>query len=93
MVGTRLYFDVYSEDKIDRQIPALVKELRDRGRISPVFEPFDQGEINKHMIRVVSLEKGSLGFPTRTDTNQPLQSQMKARSLKFGIKEAAEFYL
>ena len=32
----------------------------------------------------------SLGFPTRFDTNRPVQSQKKARSLKFWIQEEEE---
>ena len=44
MVGTRLYFDVYSEDIIDRQIPGLVKELGDRGKISHVYDSIEQGK-------------------------------------------------
>ena len=43
MVGTRLYFDVYTEETIDMQIPRLVKELRDRGKIFPC-DIVDQGE-------------------------------------------------
>ena len=44
MVGTRLYFDVYSEDIIDRQIPGLVKELGVRGKISHVYDSIEQGK-------------------------------------------------
>ena len=43
MVGTRLYFDIYTEEKVDVQIPRLAKELRDRGKISP----YDIGERGK----------------------------------------------
>ena len=32
------------------------------------------------------------GFPNRFDTNQPVQSQKKARSLKSGIKEEELLY-
>ena len=35
-------------------------------------------------LRGLSSEK-SQGFPTRSDTNWPVQSQKRARSLKFGI--------
>ena len=44
MIGTRLYFDVHSEEIIDLQIPRLVKELRDRGKINPIFDTVDQGK-------------------------------------------------
>ena len=37
-------------------------------------------------------ENWYLGFPTRSDTNQPVQSQKKARSLKFRIYKEEEFY-
>ena len=32
------------------------------------------------------------GFPTSSDTNQPVQSQKKARSLRFWIKERDGLY-
>ena len=32
-------------------------------------------------------ENVSLGFPTRPDTNRPVQSQKQARTLKFWISE------
>jgi hypothetical protein len=41
LVGTRLYFDIYSEDQLDVQVPRLVKELRDRGKISPTLDQPD----------------------------------------------------
>ena len=31
-------------------------------------------------------------FPTRSDTNQPVQSQKQARSFKFWIYKVEEFY-
>ena len=34
----------------------------------------------------------SLGFPTQSDTNRPVQSQKQARSLKFQIKEEERLY-
>ena len=38
-------------------------------------------------------KKRSMGFPTRSDTNQPVQSQKKARSLKFRVyKEEGLYY-
>ena len=37
-------------------------------------------------------EKWSLGFQTRSDTNQPVQSQKKARILKFWIEVEEELY-
>lgn len=40
LVGTRLYFDVYTENLLEAQIPRLVKELRDRGKIAPAEECF-----------------------------------------------------
>ena len=30
-------------------------------------------------------ENGSMGFPTRSDTNRPVQSQKQARGIKFGL--------
>ena len=36
--------------------------------------------------------KPVLGFPTRYDTNRPVQSQKKARSSKFQIYEEEELY-
>ena len=37
-------------------------------------------------------ENQSLGFPTRSDTNQPVQSQKKVRILKFWVDVEEEFY-
>ena len=37
-------------------------------------------------------ENRSLGFPTRSDTNWPVQLQKMARSLKFWIKEEEALY-
>ena len=37
-------------------------------------------------------ENRSSGFPTRSDTNRPVQSQKQARSLKFRIKEEERLY-
>ena len=37
-------------------------------------------------------ENRSLGSPTRSDTNQPVQSQKMDRSLKFRIYEEEKFY-
>ena len=37
-------------------------------------------------------ENRSLGFPTRSDTNRPVQLQEMARSLKFWIQKEEELY-
>ena len=37
-------------------------------------------------------ENWSSGFPTRSDTNRPVQSQKQARSLKFRIQEEQDLY-
>ena len=37
-------------------------------------------------------EKRSSGFPTRSDTNRPVQSQKQARCLKFRIQEEKLHY-
>ena len=37
-------------------------------------------------------ENWSLGFPTRSDTNRPVQSHKKARSLKLCINIEEELY-
>ena len=37
-------------------------------------------------------ENQQFGFPTRSDTNQPVQSQKQARSLKFWIKVEGMYY-
>ncbi|XP_053372645.1 uncharacterized protein LOC123560565 [Mercenaria mercenaria] len=42
LVGTRLYFDIYSEDQLDVQVPRLIRELRDRGKISPSLDQPDR---------------------------------------------------
>ena len=42
-------------------------------------------------IRAAMQENMSLGFPTRSDTNQAVRSQEKARSLKFQIEEEGLF--
>ena len=39
-----------------------------------------------------SLENQSSGFPTRLNTNQAVQSQKMAKSLKFQIEEVEELY-
>ena len=41
----------------------------------------------------VTRENRSSGFPTRSDTNRPVQSQKQARSLKFRIKKKREIVL
>ena len=43
-------------------------------------------------IRAAMRENRSSGFPTRYDTNQSVQSQKRARSLKFHIYEEEELY-
>jgi len=45
LVGTRLYFDVYTEQLLENQIPRLVKELRNRGKISPSEDISEHGKI------------------------------------------------
>ena len=45
-----------------------------------------------HHFEKMSRENRSLGFPTRSDTNWPVQSQKQARSLKFRIKEEQRLY-
>ena len=42
--------------------------------------------INNNLIN----ENQQSGFPTRSETNRPVQSQKQARSLKFQIKEEKE---
>ena len=37
-------------------------------------------------------ENRSSGFPTRSDTNRPVQAQKRARSLKFRISVEEELY-
>ena len=37
-------------------------------------------------------ENWSSGFPTRSDTNRPVQSQKQASSLKFRIEEEEKLY-
>ena len=41
--------------------------------------------ISKEDKRAATRENRSSGFPTRSDTNRPVQSQKQARSLKFRI--------
>ena len=38
------------------------------------------------------MEKPTMWFPTRTDTNRPVQAQKRAISLKFRIKVEEELY-
>ena len=38
------------------------------------------------------VEKPTMWFPTRSDTNRPVQAQKRARSLKFRIKVEEELY-
>ncbi|WAR05160.1 hypothetical protein MAR_020529 [Mya arenaria] len=38
LVGTRLYFDVFMDSLLDRQVPRLLRELGDRGRIEHTEE-------------------------------------------------------
>ena len=61
LVGTRLYFDMYSEETFDVQLPKLVKELRERGRISPTGDLTDSGNIWLHL-HVLILCQTSSGF-------------------------------
>ena len=42
--------------------------------------------------RAATRENWSLGSPTRSDTNRPVQSQKKARSLKFRIYKEDGLY-
>ena len=48
---------------------------------------YDESHMNCDRIKPV------LGFPTRSDTNWPVQSQMKARSLKVCKEVGEELYL
>ncbi|OWF46944.1 uncharacterized protein LOC110455013 [Mizuhopecten yessoensis] len=41
LIGTRLYFDISTEPLFDRQMPNLIKELGDRGRLSARTEIVD----------------------------------------------------
>ena len=45
------------------------------------------------MISALTPENLSLEFPTRSDTNQPVQSQKQARRLKFLIQEEKLYFL
>ena len=46
------------------------------------------------IIRASTRENRSSGFPTRSDTNRPVQAQKRARSLKFWVKvEGILYYL
>ena len=40
----------------------------------------------------MTLENWSTGFPTRSDTNRPVQSKMKVRLLKFWVEVEEELY-
>ena len=46
--------------------------------------------VDKHLSHIVG--KPTMSFPTRSDTNRPVQSQKSARSLKFGIGVEEELY-
>ena len=43
-------------------------------------------------MRASTRENRSSGFPTRSDTNRPVQAQKRARSLKFQILVEEELY-
>ena len=43
-------------------------------------------------LRAATRENRSSGFPTRSDTNRPVQAQKRARSLKFRIYVEEELY-
>ena len=49
--------------------------------------------ISSHYNVCDNTRKAVLGVPNCSDTNQPVQSQKKASSLKFQIYEKEEFYL
>ena len=44
------------------------------------------GDICDHLHRAETQENLSSGFPTRSDTNRPVQSQKKARNFRFRKK-------
>ena len=44
------------------------------------------------IIRAPTPEKRSLGFPTRSDTNRPVQSRKKVRILEFWVEVEVELY-
>ena len=43
-------------------------------------------------IRALTRENWSSGFPTKSDTNRPIQSQKKARILKVWVEVEEELY-
>lgn len=47
LIGTRLYFDISSDDRIDQQIENVLKELGNRGKISVAGDSVDGFAINK----------------------------------------------
>ena len=49
--------------------------------------------LNLHMSLCVKKKPQQFGFPTRHDTNRPVQSQKQARSLKINIKEEVELFI
>ena len=49
-------------------------------------------KFNFYIIRAAMPENRSSGFPTRSDTNRPVQSQKQARTLKFWILEEEGLY-
>ena len=48
--------------------------------------------IQRYIRRAATRENRSSGFPTRSDTNRPVQAQKRARSLKFRISVEEELY-
>ena len=62
---------------MDRILIILKKENGPRVSSAPA--------LGLNTIRAATQENRSSGFPTRSDTNWPVQSQEQARSLKFRI--------
>ena len=59
------------------------------GQVHSIWDQADFGqklEIKKVYMYEPRSEKTGPGFPTRSDTNQPVQPQEMARGLKFRIK-------
>ena len=52
---------------------------------------YHKDQYENERVKFESLYESS-GFPTRSDTNQPVKSQKQARGLKIRIKEEEELY-
>ena len=78
--------------KASPQAPLILKESKSSGTCTSTKATPERNKVTHHFHMSRLVGKPTMWFPTRSDTNRPVLSQKRARSLKVQIYVEEELY-